>query len=78
MIGPLKPCPWCGAQPTYTAYDRLIVIGCEPCGYSRAWKGILQTTPNEHPVNEREFYHQHANQHATEGWNTRVVDSECV
>ena len=73
----LKPCPFCGEMPSERSYDRLIVIGCEPCGYHRAFNGLLSTKPSavlasapESAV--KEYYHADAHEKAAEAWNHRA------
>lgn len=86
----LKPCPFCGAEVTRETCDRLITIGCEPCGYRRPFPGLLSTTPNDKPILEYrkadgtidkispeeaiEFYHSDASERAEEEWNKRSDD----
>lgn len=73
----LKPCPFCGGAPVVYRYDRLILIGCDKCGYSRGFKGLIQTVPSEvlasHPDSSiKEYYHVDADEKAIEVWNRRV------
>ena len=76
----LKPCPFCGEMPFERSYDRLIVIGCEPCGYHRAFNGLLSTKPSavlasapESAV--KEYYHADAHEKAAEAWNRRAGEN---
>lgn len=74
----LKPCPWCGAKPFIHKYDRYISIGCDECGYSRVFKGVLQTVPNDmlvsHPDSAiKEYYHPDADEMAIDSWNRRFL-----
>lgn len=75
----LKPCPFCGKMPTWWSCDRLIEISCEDCGYTRTFKGIVNTVPNDYPVvyeggkvSTTEFIHTEAKGNAIEAWNKRV------
>ena len=77
----LKPCPFCGGMPFERSYDRLIVIGCEPCGYHRAFNGLLSTKPSavlasapESAV--KEYYHADAHEKAAEAWNCRAGEED--
>lgn len=67
----LLPCPFCGYAPYSEAMDRLIVIGCHSCGYSRGFGGLLRGQESPVKVSDREYYHQHANAQAAEAWNKR-------
>lgn len=73
----VKPCPFCGEAPFMHAYDRLIVIGCKPCGYQRTFEGLLSTrlsgvlvSPPESEV--KEYYHPDAHENALKIWNRRA------
>lgn len=65
------PCPFCGCQININSCDRIIIFACEPCGYRRSFKGILQITKNDHPVSAQEFYHQDADEKTIQQWNKR-------
>ncbi len=69
----VQPCPFCGGPAEVDAYDRLISIGCTPCGYSRGFPGMLQAEESPVRVSDKEFYHQHAQEHAIEAWNNRAT-----
>ena len=68
----LRPCPFCGGEAYYDACDRLIQIGCKPCGYSSHWRGLLTTkeTAVKAP-NSGEYYNRFASEQAITAWNTR-------
>lgn len=68
----MLPCPFCGGPAEYDACDRLINIGCTPCGYKRYFPGILQTNESPVRVSDLEFYHQHAGIEAKRAWNQRA------
>ena len=76
----LKPCPFCGGEPFTQYYDRLIVIGCKPCGYRRSFHGLVQSEINTGvpvvykggKVSDHEWYDQFAHEKAHEAWNRRA------
>ena len=77
----LKRCPFCGGIPFERSYDRIIVIGCELCGYQRAFDGLLSTKPSavlasapESAV--KEYYHADAHEKAAEAWNRMADDGK--
>jgi len=72
----LKACPFCGGEPEFEGMDRLIKIGCKACGYSRAFRGLLQATVNDKPVGNGEYYHSNATSDATAAWNRRPAVDE--
>lgn len=78
----LKPCPFCGGEPYIDSCDRLIRICCEPCGYDRAFHGLVQSeieTPvvasykkgTKEPL---EWYDKDAYEKAVDAWNRRAND----
>ncbi|MBQ6482722.1 MAG: Lar family restriction alleviation protein [Anaerolineaceae bacterium] len=78
----IKPCPFCGQKPVAEACDRLVVIGCKECGYTRGFPGIVQSD-HETPVTASydkntgepiEWYDMDAENKAVERWNTRYKD----
>lgn len=76
MSNELKPCPFCGGEADYWSCDRLIKIGCKPCGFSLGFDGIVQSAENDVPVKSKEgnvvgYYHQNADKVAKQKWNTR-------
>ena len=78
----LKPCPFCGGNPYYESYDRLIIIGCHTCGYSRGFHGYVQSEQDTGvpiiyqggKISDYEWYDKAAHEKATEAWNRRVKD----
>lgn len=77
----LKRCPFCGKPPFANYYDRLIVIGCEQCGYRRGFDGLLSTKPSNVRVSPEgarivEYYHADAHEEAIEAWNGRAEDGK--
>lgn len=90
----LKPCPFCGGEAHVDRRDRVISIGCDACGYSRRFDGVLTTTPHGDSVSGvgsalTEYYNLDAYEEAAEAWNARwertchmqyvsLYDEECV
>ncbi len=78
----LKPCPFCGGEPYIDACDRLISIGCKPCGYRRSFHGLVQSEIDTGvpivykggKVSDSEWYDQFAHEKAIESWNRRTND----
>lgn len=79
---PLKPCPFCGAEPYMDSCDRVITLGCFGCGYRRSFHGLVQSE-FETPVvasylkgtkKPLEWYDKDAYERATEAWNRRWSD----
>ena len=76
----LLPCPFCGGEPYIDSCDRLIRIGCEPCGYFRGFHGLCQSefvTPVVSATDKNtgepiEWYDKDAYQRAAEAWNRRA------
>lgn len=76
----LLPCPFCGKHPHLFSCDRLISIGCDDCGYTRGFHGLVQTEVNTGIVasynqntNEPvEWYDKDAYANAIEKWNARA------
>ena len=83
----LEPCPFCGNDFVDGSYDRGTKFSCETCGYSRIFKGLLQTEiskvlvpyidkdGNKVPLSEvknQEYYHQFAKIDAIVEMNKRV------
>jgi hypothetical protein len=87
-IDKLLPCPFCGGQFAERSYDRMIKYICEPCGYSRAFDGLLSTVKNDKPIlqyndgnggikeikpeDAKEYYHHDAHEKAIEQMNMRA------
>lgn len=79
MTDKLKPCPFCGGEAFKRSYDRLIQIGCESCGYTRGFCGIIQSkidtgVPIRYEggkISTYEWYDKDAREKAVEAWNTR-------
>lgn len=87
----LSCCPFCGSVPSVNAYDRLIVIGCDECKYTRGFPGLLQKTASAVPIDQymnaagevekvapdkvHEWYHADAHKKAEEAWNKRYSES---
>ena len=77
---PLKPCPFCGAEPYIESCDRIIDIGCEACGYHLHFHGLVQSEIETGVVVSRykdsgkayEWYDRDAFAKAAEGWNRRA------
>lgn len=75
----LKPCPFCGEEPYVDTCDRLIVIGCNKCNYSRGFHGLVQSEINTGiPIvyeggkeSDHEWYDKDALEKAIEAWNRR-------
>lgn len=81
MTEKLKPCPFCGEIPQYSACDRVITITCKKCNYRRAFDGLISRKPSDVPiiyeggiVSTTEFYHPLADEDAIKAWNRRVKD----
>lgn len=78
----LKPCPFCGGKPYIDSCDRLINIGCKPCGYTRYFYGLVQSdhktdvvvSYNQNTNEPLEWYDPNAYKHACEEWNRRADD----
>lgn len=65
----LKPCPFCGSKAYEESCDRLVVIGCEECGYSMSvYKGGL--------TSKTDWYDKYAHKKAYEKWNRRSDEHE--
>lgn len=72
----LKPCPFCGSYPITRLYDRLIVIGCNKCGYERVFEGCISLCPSNCMMPSKsirpEYFHANARERAFADWNTRA------
>lgn len=80
----LKACPFCGGKAAEDFVDRLLRIGCKPCGYWRAFPGLLQTNKSDVPITKysnteelkpeevHEWYHHDAHENAIAAWNNRL------
>ena len=76
----LKPCPFCGGEPYIDSCDRLISIGCKPCGYIRSFHGLVQSEIDtgvpivykSGKVSDSEWYDRFAYKKAIEAWNRRA------
>ena len=76
----LKPCPFCGEMPTVYSCDRLISIGCKPCGYSRGFHGLVQSEIDTGvpivytggTISTSEWYDKDAREKAITAWNRRA------
>ena len=76
----LKPCPFCGGEAYVTSCDRIINIGCKPCGYHRYFHGLVQSEINTGvPIvytggvkSDSEWYDKDAHEKAIEAWNRRA------
>lgn len=76
----LLPCPFCGGAAYIDSCDRIIDIGCEPCGYHRAFHGLVQSEfetaviasykrGTKEPL---EWYDKDAYEKAADAWNSRA------
>lgn len=82
MADNVKPCPFCGGEPYIDSCDRLILIGCNLCGFSRYFHGLVQSEVNTGipivykggKVSDSEWYDQFAHEKAVEAWNRRAND----
>lgn len=76
----LLPCPFCGGAAYIDSCDRIIDIGCEPCGYRRAFHGIVQSEVETAVVasydrrtkEPLEWYDMDAYGKAADAWNSRA------
>lgn len=79
MTDKLRECPFCGGEAFKRSYDRLIQIGCESCGYTRGFCGIIQSKIDtgvpiryeDGKISTYEWYDKDAGEKAVEAWNTR-------
>lgn len=79
----LKPCPFCGRQPIMEECDRLITIGCKPCGYTRHFNGLVQAEIDtgvpvhylDGTISNCEWYDKDAEEKAVKKWNTRYKET---
>ena len=75
----LLSCPFCGGEPYIDSCDRIINIGCEPCGYKRYFHGLVQSdietgvvaSISSNTGEPLEWYDRDAYQKAVDGWNRR-------
>lgn len=78
----LKPCPFCGGDAYEDACDRLITIGCKPCGYHMSFHGLVQSefdtgvpvVYNGGKISDCEWFDSKAHERAAEAWNRRAND----
>ncbi len=76
----LLPCPFCGGAVYIDSCDRIIDIGCEPCGYHRAFHGFVQSEFETAVVasykkgtkEPLEWYDKDAYEKAADAWNSRA------
>ena len=69
----LENCPFCGRKISVFTCDRIITFTCEPCGYSRSFKGLITTVPHRVRINDSEYYNPKAYEEAEAEWNKRVL-----
>lgn len=80
----LLQCPFCGREPYIDSCDRLINIGCEPCGYHRTFHGLVQSEHKTAVVasykkgtkEPLEWYDKDAYLKAVSAWNKRAKMDE--
>lgn len=80
LKGELLPCPFCGDRPYIDSSNVLIEIGCERCGYHRAFNGLIQSDfKTDVVIGTRKdtgepyaWYDKDAYEKARAGWNTRT------